>query len=259
MGKVISPPRSGTGHRGGAGEGRMAQKGREEEKDAKPKDLSRRGILRIGAAGAAAGAAGGLMLPRRALAQSPLTPDQAIAELMEGNRRYVERKFTSFREDLDILHDRTAEKQEPFAAVLSCADSRVPVELLFDQSIGHLFVCRVAGNVSTPEILASLEYGAKKLGTKAILVLGHGRCGAVDATLAGAQVPGQISVLYSSIRPGIDGAKPGLEAAIKANARFQARQIAEASPLIAKMIKDEEIKVIAGFYDLVSGRVTRLT
>ena len=86
---------------------------------------------------------------------------------------------------LKILRDHTVDKQEPFAAVLSCADSRVPVEIIFDQSIGHIFVTRVAGNVVTPEIVGSLEYGAAVLGTKVILVLGHASCGAVKAAYPG--------------------------------------------------------------------------
>ena len=90
--------------------------------------------------------------------------------LVEGNQRYVAQKLISFQEDLDILKAHTEEHQEPFAAVLSCADSRVPVELVFDQSIGHLFVVRVAGNIATPDTIASLEYGAAVLGVKAILV-----------------------------------------------------------------------------------------
>ena len=104
----------------------------------------------------------------RALAQSALTPDAALNELMDGNKRYTSGKLTSFEHDLAILKQHTEEKQEPFAAVLSCADSRVPVELVFDQSIGHVFVTRVAGNVVTPELIGSLEYGAAVLGTKVI-------------------------------------------------------------------------------------------
>ena len=102
----------------------------------------------------------------------------------------------SFDEDKQILRDRTAEKQQPFAALLSCADSRVPVEIIFDQSIGELFVTRVAGNIATPEIIASLEYGAAVLGIKVILVLGHAGCGAVKAAIQAKAVPGQISALF---------------------------------------------------------------
>ena len=151
-----------------------------------------------------------------------LSPDAALQTLLDGNKRFVDKRLTSFDEDLAILKQNTVEKQEPFAAVLSCADSRVPVELVFDQSIGHLFVVRVAGNVATSEIIASLEYGAAVLGTKVILVLGHGSCGAVKATIDGKAVPGQISQLYAPIRPAIEAAGNNLDAAIKANARMQA-------------------------------------
>jgi carbonic anhydrase len=116
-----------------------------------------------------------------------------LAELMAGNERFVTRRITSDAQDLAILKQNNAEKQEPFAAVLSCADSRVPVELVFDQTIGHIFVTRVAGNVATSEIIASLEYVAAVLGTKVILLMGHAGCGAVKATIQGAEVPGQIS------------------------------------------------------------------
>src|SRR6202040_1002116 len=134
----------------------------------------------------------------------------------------TEGRMTSFDHDLEMLKAKTAEKQEPFAAVLSCADSRVPVELIFDQSIGHVFVTRVAGNICTPEIIASLKYGAAVLGTAVIVVLGHSGCGAVKATIAAKSVPGQISALYAPIRPAVERAGSNLDAAIKANAQIQA-------------------------------------
>jgi carbonic anhydrase len=120
---------------------------------------------------------------RSAVAQSALSPEAALAQLMDGNARFVDGRLSSFDEDLTILKQKTVAKQEPFAAVLSCADSRVPVELVFDQSIGHIFVCRVAGNVCTPEVIASLEYGAAVLGVPVIMVLGHDGCGAVKASI----------------------------------------------------------------------------
>ena len=122
--------------------------------------VSRRGFLWTGVKGAVAATALGAAWPVRASAQTRLTPDAALQQLLEGNRRFVDKRLTSFDEDLAILKQNTVEKQEPFAAVLSCADSRVPVELVFDQSIGHMFVVRVAGNIATSEIVASLEYGA---------------------------------------------------------------------------------------------------
>src|SRR6478752_22045 len=149
--------------------------------------LSRRRFLRATVAGtAASGLAGlgaGLVAPRSALAQSTLTPDEALKELMDGNQRYVDGHGTAHEHDLEILHAKAAEGQEPFCAVLSCADSRVPVELVFDQTIGHIFVARVAGNMVTPEIIASLEYAVAVLQIRALLVLGHRNCGAVKAAM----------------------------------------------------------------------------
>src|SRR5215472_6853851 len=117
---------------------------------------SRRRFLQLGAAGAATGllASGWeLAIPVEVQAQSNLSPDAALKELMDGNQRFTSGQLKAFDEDLTILKQKTVEKQEPFAAVLSCADSRVPVEIAFDQSIGHVFVTRVAGNIVTPEII----------------------------------------------------------------------------------------------------------
>jgi len=230
-------------------------------KDSPTNELSRRRMLQLGVAGAAAAlATGGLELaaPQAAVAQDVSTPDAALAELVAGNKRYTQNNLTSQQHDLDILKQHTAEKQEPFAAVLSCADSRVPVELVFDQSIGHLFVTRVAGNIVTPELIGSLEYGAAVLGTKVILVMGHANCGAVKATIQGKAVPGQISSLFPHIQPAVDQAGNDLEAATKANAKHQAMLLSKASTVISEMVKDGKIKVVAGYYDLASGVVTML-
>lgn len=175
---------------------------------------------------------------------------------MAGNERFVSGRLTSFEHDLQILKEKTITKQEPFAAVLSCADSRVPVELIFDQSIGHLFVTRVAGNMITPEISASLEYGIAVLGVKAILVMGHSNCGAIDAAVHRKEVPGQISVLYQHLIPGIQTADGDVALAVKMNASFQAKLLRESSTVIAKAIKDDGVKVVGGAYDLTTGRVT---
>ena len=191
-----------------------------------------------------------------ALAQSGSTGEAAMRELMAGNERFIAGKITSFPEDLKILKEKTVSKQEPFAAVLSCADSRVPVEIIFDQSIGHLFVTRVAGNMVTPEIIASLEYGVAVLGVKAILVMGHSNCGAISAAVAGKEVPGQISVLYQHLMPGIAGAKGDIPLAVKMNAAYQAQLLRESSTVIAKAIKNDGVKVASGSYDLGTGRVS---
>ena len=223
-------------------------------------DLARRGFLGNAIAGTAVVLTGATVSRSRpALAQSTLTPDAALKALVDGNQRYVGGQLQSLNEDLSILKAKTAEKQEPFAAVLSCADSRVPVEFVFDQTIGQLFVVRVAGNVTTPEITASLEYGVAVLGTKVLMVLGHGNCGAVKATIEGKAVPGQISALYAPIRPAVDAAGPDLDAAIDANAKIQATLLSEASPVIAGAIKEGKLMVVPARYDIVSGKVSLLT
>lgn len=189
-------------------------------------------------------------------AQSTLTPDEALKALMDGNDRFSSGRLTSFEHDLTILKEHNAEKQEPFSAVLSCADSRVPVELVFDQTIGHIFVTRVAGNVVTPELIASLEYGAAVLGTRVILVLGHTECGAVKAAIKGKQVPGQISALYPPIQAAIDLSGSDPDTVAKANAEIQARLLREASPVIRPMVKDNKLKVLSGIYNVATGKVT---
>jgi carbonic anhydrase len=202
--------------------------------------------------------AGPRFIQSPAWARTPLSPDAAIARLMEGNARFISGKLASFDEDLAILRQHSVAGQEPFAAVLSCIDSRVPVELVFDQSIGHILVARVAGNICTPEIIASLEYGAEVLGTAAIVVLGHGDCGAVKATIEAKAVPGQISALYAPIRPAVERAGPDLNAVIRANAMIQADLLRTASPVIAGLVKAGKLKVVAGFFELTSGQVSLL-
>ena len=193
---------------------------------------SRRQVLGMGLTATAATVLGSgleLFTPSVARAQSTLSPVAALDKLMAGNKRFSSGRMISHEQDLAILKQKTEGKQEPFAAVLSCADSRVPVELVFDQSIGQIFVTRVAGNLITPEIIGSLEYGAAVLGTKVILVMGHSNCGAVKATIQGKDVPGQISSLFPHIQPAVDQAGTNLEAATKANAKIQAMLLRQSS------------------------------
>ena len=224
-------------------------------------DGRRRDFLKLaafGLAGLSTPSARAFYQAQREPIQRPDTPERALYLLVEGNQRFVAKNLVSFQEDLDILKAHTEEHQEPFAAVLSCADSRVPVELAFDQSIGHLFVVRVAGNIATPDTIGSLEYGAAVLGVKAILVLGHTNCGAVKATLAGKAVPGQISTLYQYIHPALSGAKGDLVTATRQNAVLQASVLRDASPVLADLVKQKKLTVRAAVYDLGSGKVTIL-
>jgi carbonic anhydrase len=226
------------------------------------KGLARRRFFQIGAGSAMvgwiAGAFAELRDPASASAQSTLTPDAAIGQLMAGNKRFTTGRMNAQQHDLASLRQSTVEKQQPFAAVLSCADSRVPVELIFDQSIGQIFVTRVGGNVITPEIVASLEYGVAVLGAKVLLVMGHADCGAVKATIEGKEVPGQISALFPHVQPAVDQAGDNLESATKANTRIQATLLRESSTVVSGMVKQGKLKVIAAHYDLASGCVNLL-
>ena len=224
--------------------------------DGRTHQRSRRAFLRTGMGGLVASTMIGATFPKHAFAQSTLSSDAALQKLLDGNKRFSSQMLTSLNADLAILKQNTVAKQEPFAAVLSCADSRVPVELVFDQSIGQIFVTRVAGNIASPDIIASLEYGAAVLGTKAILVLGHSNCGAVKATMAGKAVPGQISALYAPIQPAVEEAGGNLEFAIKANAKIQANLLATASPVLSGLIRQGNLKIAAGYYALDTGTVT---
>jgi carbonic anhydrase len=189
-------------------------------------------------------------------AQAPSTPEAALQQLLVGNQRFAANQLTSVDHDLAILKGHNVEKQEPFAAVLSCADSRVPVELVFDQTIGHIFVTRVAGNIVTPEITGSLEYGVAVLGVKVLLVLGHTSCGAVKAAMKAEAVPGQISVLYKHLRPAVDQSGENVDKAIETNARLQAELLRTSSTVIKEAASSGKIEIAWGVYDLATGKVT---
>ena len=224
--------------------------------------LSRRDLFRLAGAGGVTAAVGlnlGCAAPRVADAHGPITPQEALKALMDGNARFVSGEMKSFQEDLELIRQHNEGSQHPFAGLLGCADSRVPVEIVFDQTLGTLFVTRVAGNIATSEIIASLEYGAAVLGTKVIMVLGHGSCGGVSAAIAGKTAPGQISALYAPIRPAVNEAGGNLDAAIRANARIQAGLLREGSPVIADLVKQGQLLVIGAVYDLVTGKVTLLS
>lgn len=228
-------------------------------------NLSRRNSLKfvagaIGTGILAAGAGADLAAPEPAIAQNDLTPDAALKQLMDGNKRFVDRKRQSPNQDLVRLAE-VAKSQKPFAAILGCADSRFPSEIIFDQGLGDLFVCRVAGNVATPEEIGSLEFGTLVLGAKVLVVVGHKRCGAVDATIKGTQVPGQIGSLLDAIKPAVESSKDQggdrLENASKANVLLQAKRL-KASPVISKLIEEKKLKVVGGYYDLDTGAVNIL-
>jgi carbonic anhydrase len=226
---------------------------------------SRRHVLGTLAA-AGAGMLAASLAPRDAFGRPPAlhehphalapiaTPEDALRELLAGNQRFVEGRIMAPHRNMARLKE-VAPKQTPFAAFLGCADSRVPIEIVFDQGFGDLFPVRVAGNVVTPEVTASLEFGTLVLGAKVLFVLGHSACGAVTATMKGDAVPGQISSLYQHIAPAADAANGDIDAAIAGNVRLQMRLL-KRSPVVAQLEKEGKLVVVGGVYDLASGRVT---
>jgi carbonic anhydrase len=224
-----------------------------------PGNFQRRQFLQTALSSAVVGAVAqtGLELayPTALRAQTTLTPESALQSLVEGNQRFSSNQLSSFQEDLTILKNHTVDKQEPFAAVLSCADSRVPVELIFDQTIGHVFVTRVAGNIASPEIIASLEYGVAVLKIKVLLVLGHRNCGAIKAAMNTDTVPGQISALYPHLKAAVDRSDGKFAKAVELNAKYQAELLGSSSTVIKQAVKDGALKIASGVYDLETGKV----
>ena len=187
--------------------------------------------------------------------------DQALARLMEGNKRYVRHKEQ--HPDESMARRKELETgQHPFAVILGCADSRVPPELLFDQGLGDLFVIRVAGNLVDDDVLGSIEYAVEHLDTKLIMVLGHEKCGAVSAAVEGGDVPGHLKALVEAIQPSVDATRndPGdrVHNCVIANARRVAGQIRASEPVLKEAVDKGGLKVVAADYALDSGKVNLL-
>jgi carbonic anhydrase len=195
--------------------------------------------------------AAGLEFPK------PDTPGQAIRLLLEGNERYLQQRFTECSVNLATLRHDSEEHQQPYAAILCCADSRMPAELVFDGSLGHLFVVRVAGNIATPDTIASLEYAVAVLDVKYILVVGHTNCGAVTAAKHGGTEPGTIAALFQYIYPATLGTADAASAIVK-NAQVQADILRGASTVIAERVKDGRLAVESALYNVGTGKVTML-
>lgn len=224
--------------------------------------LSRRQLLGLGVSAIATAALPRVVPAQKAPVSSAKNPAEALALLKQGNARYAANQ--PLQKDFSAGRASRALGQAPHSAILSCADSRVAPELVFDQGPGELFVVRVAGNFVTEDGLGSLEYGAKVLGTKLILVLGHRGCGAVNATLTSLRehkpLPGHIEGLVDAMKPGIapvlehaDG--DATERAVVANVRYNVQRLAQAQPLLADMVHAGTLAVVGGVYDLASGRV----
>ncbi len=184
-----------------------------------------------------------------------LPPEAALKKLKEGNERFAQDKSTCPKRT-EERRLALVSKQNPFAIIVGCSDSRVSPDLVFDQGVGDLFVVRVAGNVIGAIESDSIEYGVKVLHASLILVLGHANCGAVSAVLSG-QTQG-IAALAKKIEPSIKAIKPdeprALERAIKANIRGSVKSIQD-SPELKSLFADKQIRVLGGYYDLETGRV----
>lgn len=197
--------------------------------------------------------------------QASITPDSAIQLLKEGNIRFQEKS----KADRDLMEQvkATSQGQYPFATILSCIDSRVSSELIFDQGIGDIFSARIAGNFVNDDILGSMEFACKLAGTKLILVLGHTACGAVKGACDDAKL-GKLTGMLSKIKPAVNAVSSPQDASLrnssnidfvnevaKKNVELTMDKIVEGSQVLAEMQSKGEIKIVGGMYDIHSGAV----
>ena len=192
-------------------------------------------------------------------ALEPPSPDAALKRLMDGNQRFLKQK-SKHPDQSKARMKEVAQAQHPFATVLSCADSRVAPEILFDEGIGDLFDIRVAGNIVIPEVLGSIEYAVAILGTPVLMVLGHERCGAVTAAVQGERLPGHIGSFVKAIKPAISRTKgqsgDPVDNAVVANVQYQIEKLKRSSTILSERSQDGKLKIVGGRYDLDSGEVT---
>lgn len=206
-----------------------------------------------------------------------VTPDEALQKLMDGNKRYVEGQMTGTKLCDVTTRTSLAKSQKPYAIILTCSDSRVPPEVVFDKGLGEIFVIRVAGNVPDPVVLGSIEYAAEHLGSPLVMVLGHERCGAVSATVGTkGKSTGSVNIdaIVKTIAPNVKNAAKDCEACkgeikcadtkkdafvecvVDANARTVAAGLTKKSKILKHMVAEKKIKIVAAKYDLDDGAVT---
>lgn len=200
-----------------------------------------------------------IVINNAALAQTFVSPADALARLKEGNNRFVTGKSARPRQDFSRIKE-VADSQYPFATIVGCSDSRVPNEIIFDQGLGDLFIVRTAGQVSTYASWGSIEFAEEILGTKLIVVLGHTKCGAVNAAVNLPDVPGHIITLINAIKPAVEQAKKKqpsvlLDAAIRENIMMQVEQLRSLEPVLARRVKEGSVRIVGALYDLNTGKV----
>jgi carbonic anhydrase len=222
---------------------------------------SRRNLLLVAASLLSVKAAGAKETKAPPKPQNVLSPDESLARLQKGNGRYVE--GVSLRHDFKHEREALAGGQNPFAAILSCADSRIAPEYAFDSGRGDLFVCRVAGNFATGEVIASMEYAVAVLGVPLILVLGHESCGAVDAAIKSLRddkaLPGHMPSLVAGIAPAVKAVSQQggdtLTKAIRQNVIDNVGVLGSATPILSAAVEQHKLRVVGGVYGLRDGRV----
>ena len=190
-----------------------------------------------------------------------VTADSAVAELSAGNAHHVAHRYQHPHKTAARQRQLTS-GQHPHAEILSCSDSRVPPEVVFDQGLGDLFIVRVAGNVVADVELGSLEYGAAHLHVPLLVVLGHQHCGAVTAAVEGGEAEGHIRALVDLLRPAVEKTRglPGdpVENAVKANVELVVKQLRTSTPILAELVSHGKLKVVGAIYSLDTGKVTWL-
>ena len=195
--------------------------------------------------------------------QNAISPSKALDLLKEGNRRFV----NNLKINRNLLQqaNETSDGQHPFAVILSCIDSRTSAELIFDQGLGDVFSVRIAGNIVNEDILGSMEFGCKVAGAKIIVVLGHTKCGAIKGACDNVEL-GNLTSLIEKIKPAVDQETTTTENRTSSNANFvenvaelnvslSVKSILLTSPIIAEMVKNEEITIVGGVQDISSGEV----
>ncbi len=184
------------------------------------------------------------------------TPDAALAALKDGNARFLSGKLVNT--DYKTQIEQTKTDQHPHSLILSCLDSRIPPEIIFDQGIGNIFVARVAGNIEDEDILGSMEFATKVKGTKLIVVMGHNKCGAVKGAIDNAQL-GNLTQLVDKIKPAIiksENNEEMMDKTAKNNVAITIADIQKRSSVINDLVKEGKVKIVGAFYDLTTGKVS---
>lgn len=200
-----------------------------------------------------------LLIHNNNIQSQELNADESLSKLIEGNERFVSSQIMT--KDYKQEIKETSNSQHPYAIILTCADSRVTPEIIFDESIGKLFVVRVAGNILTPEVLGSIEYAAEHLHSNLLLILGHEKCGAVSAAFSDDDFPDYINSLIVKIKPIVEKVKSEnkdgdlLHIAVEENVKSQVEESTHFSKILHELFEEGKIKIIGGIYDISTGVV----